>query len=468
MEPSKVQRFVDELWQDSIMPALTEYIRIPAKSPFFDQEWDRHGYMEDAIQLAVRWCEAHRITGMNLEVLRLPGRTPLLYLEIAGTRPGTVLLYGHLDKQPEFAGWRSDLGPWKPVIENERLYGRGGADDGYAMFASLGALMALHDQRISHPRCVLLLECSEESGSPDLPAYIEALSDRLGTPELVVCMDSGCGNYDQLWATTSLRGLVAGTLTVEVLEQGVHSGDASGIVPSTFRIARQLLARIEDAETGEIIPPELHAAAIPEDRVRQAQHAAHVLGAHVHDKFPFAGGCGPIARQPEELILNRTWKPALEVIGAAGLPSLESAGNVLRPKTEFKLSFRLPPTVNADAAAQRLKEILEADPPYGAKVTFAREQASSGWSAAPVAADLAESIERASKNYFGRSAVFMGEGVSIPFMGMLGEKFPKSQFLITGVLGPQSNAHGPNEFLHLPTVRRLTSAVADVLAGTPE
>ena len=462
MEPRKLERLVGELWQDSIMPALTEYIRIPAKSPFFDHDWQRHGYLDDAVRLAVKWCEAHRIAGMTLDVVRLPGRTPLLYVEVPGTRPGNVLLYGHLDKQPEFAGWRDDLGPWKPVIENDRLYGRGGADDGYALFASLGAMIALNDQRVAHPRCVLLLECSEESGSPDLAAYIDALADRLGLPELVVCLDSGCGNYDQLWATTSLRGLVAGTLTVEVLELGVHSGDASGIVPSTFRIARALLARIEDAATGEIIPPELHVA-IPEDRVEQARHAAHVLGAHVHDKFPFACGCGPVSRDPAELIVNRTWKPALEVIGAAGLPSLESAGNVLRPKTQFKLSFRLPPTADAEAAAKRLKEILEADSPYGARVTFEREQASSGWCAGPTKPALASSIERASKSFFGRSAVFMGEGVSIPFMGMLGAKFPRAQFLVTGVLGPQSNAHGPNEFLHLPTVRRLTCAIAEVM-----
>jgi len=464
MESPKLARFVDALWQESIMPTLTEYIRIPAKSPFFDHDWKRHGYLEDAVRLAVDWCEAHRIPGMTLEVARLPGLTPLVYVEIPGTRPGTVLLYGHLDKQPEFSGWREDLGPWKPVIENERLYGRGGADDGYALFTALGAMIALADQRSSHPRCVLLLECSEESGSPDLPAYIDALAGRLGTPELVICLDSGCGNYEQLWATTSLRGLVAGTLTVEVLELGVHSGDASGIVPSTFRIARQLLARIEDAATGEIIPRELHVD-IPADRVQQAQHAAHVLGSHVHDKFPFACGCGPVSRDAGQLILNRTWKPALEVIGAAGLPSLESAGNVLRPKTEFKLSFRLPPTADADVAARRLKEILEADPPYGARVTFEREQASSGWCAGPVTSALAASIEHASTNYFGRSAVFMGEGVSIPFMGMLGAKFPGAQFLVTGVLGPQSNAHGPNEFLHLPTARRLTCAIAEVMGG---
>ena len=446
------------------MPTLTEYIRIPAKSPFFDHDWQRAGYIEDAVQLAVKWCEAHRVNGMTLDVVRLPGRTPVLFVEIPGTRPGTVLMYGHLDKQPEFSGWREDLGPWKPVVENERLYGRGGADDGYALFASLGALIALEDLRGAHPRCVVLIECSEESGSYDLPAYIDALAERIGTPELVVCLDSGCGNYDQLWATTSLRGLLAGTLSVEMLELGVHSGDASGVVPSTFRIARLLLSRLEDAQTGEIIPPELHVP-VPEDRIEQARTAACVLGEHIHDKFPFTHGAGPVASDPAELVLNRSWRPALEVIGAAGLPALESAGNVLRPRTEFKLSFRLPPTADAEAAAKRIKEILEADPPYGAKVTFTREQAADGWCSAPFTPALTQAIDRASKNYFGRSAVFMGEGVSIPFMGMLGLRFPQSQFLVTGVLGPQSNAHGPNEFLHLPTVRRLTCAVAEVMAG---
>ncbi|MET0918426.1 MAG: M20/M25/M40 family metallo-hydrolase [Burkholderiales bacterium] len=467
MDALRLQRCVDELWQDSIMPSLTEYIRIPAKSPFFDHDWQRNGYMEDAVKLAVKWCEAHRVNGMGLEVVRLPGRTPLLYIEIAGTQPGTVLMYGHLDKQPEFSGWRADLGPWKPVVENERLYGRGGADDGYALFASLGALIALHDQRTAHPRCVVLIECCEESGSYDLPAYIDALSKRIGSPELVVCLDSGCGNYDQLWATTSLRGLLAGTLTVEMLELGVHSGDAGGVVPSTFRIARLLLSRLEDAATGEIIPPELRVP-IPEDRIEQAHAAARVLGCHVHDKFPFAHGAEPVSHEPAELVLNRSWRPALEVIGAAGFPSLESAGNVLRPKTQFKLSLRLPPTANAEAAAERVKEILEADPPYGAKVSFEREQAADGWCSAPMTPKLTEAIGRASRNHFARPAVFMGEGVSIPFMGMLGQKFPKSQFLITGVLGPQSNAHGPNEFLHLPTVRRLTCAVAEVMGSPAE
>jgi acetylornithine deacetylase/succinyl-diaminopimelate desuccinylase-like protein len=468
MSSGPVGEYVERAWERSIVPELIEYIRIPNKSPAFDPEWQVHGYMEEAVGRFERWTQACPLRDMHVEVVRLDGRTPLLYIEVPANRPGsegqdTVLLYGHLDKQPEISGWREGLGPWQPVLKGERLYGRGAADDGYAMFAALTAIAALEAEEIPHSRCVVLIEACEESGSFDLPHYIEVLSGRIGDPALVICLDSGCGNYDQLWCTTSLRGLAGGVLRVEVLEEGVHSGDASGIVPSSFRILRQLLDRIEDPRTGAILRPEFHCH-IPKERRAQAAVAAEVLGPQIYRRLPFAGAMQPLSLDPLELVLNRSWRPALAVVGAEGLPPLERAGNVLRPATAIKLSLRLPPTCDAAAASAALGRLLEADPPYGAHVSFTPDWVASGWNAPPLAEWLEASVDRASRETFGRPAVYMGEGGSIPFMAMLGARYPAAQFLITGVLGPGSNAHGPNEFLHLPTAERLTCCVAQVLA----
>lgn len=463
MDTQAALQFVERLWDESITPTLSDYIRIPAKSPHFDASWERNGHIDAAVELAADWCRRNAAAGMELEVARLPGRTPVLLIDIPGNAPGTVLLYGHLDKQPEMSGWNPGLGPWEPVLRDGKLYGRGGADDGYAVFASLASVLALQEQGLPHAHCVFLIECCEESGSYDLPHYIEALRERIGKPELVICLDSGCGNYDQLWLTTSLRGMASGTLNVEILSEGVHSGDASGIVPDTFRIARRLLERLEQAEDGCILPQALHVD-IPKVRRQQAAAAAEVLGDQVHDKFPFLENGQPVTDDRAELVLNRTWRPALAITGAEGLPAIENAGNVLRPRTALKVSLRLPPMLDGEAATQHLKEILESDPPYGARVSFTPDQAATGWNAPALAPWLAESVEQASQAFFGKPAMYMGEGGTIPFMAMLGEQFPDAQFVITGVLGPHSNAHGPNEFLHLATGKRVTACVAKVLA----
>ena len=455
--------FVNQVWTESIVPALVEYVKIPNKSPMFDAKWRENGHMAKAVALIEAWCRARPIPGLKVEVVAIDNRTPVIFMEIPGQTDDTVLLYGHLDKQPEMVGWSEGLGPWTPVIRGERLFGRGGADDGYAAFASLTAIEVLERQKIPHARCIVLIEACEESGSFDLPFYVDKLAARIGTPSLVVCLDSGCGNYDQLWGTTSLRGILTGDLTVEVLSEGVHSGDASGIVPSSFRIARMLLSRLEDEKTGRILPPEFHAD-VPPDRMEQVRAVAEALGKDVYAKFPLIPGMQTMHKDLVELVLNRTWRPALSITGAAGLPALESAGNVLRPKTSLKISLRLPPTRDAVAANNDLKRILEKDPPYGAKVTFKSDGAGAGWNAPPMSAWLVKSVERASKAFFGKPSLYMGEGGSIPFMGMLGARFPKAQFLITGVLGPNSNAHGPNEFLDLPTGKKLTASVASVLA----
>ena len=459
---------IAQFWDDAIVPKLIEYVSIPAKSPHFDKDWEKSGHIDAAVEMAADWCRQHALPGMQLEVMRLPGRTPVLFLEIPATGgEGTVLMYGHLDKQPEMSGWAEGLGPWKPVLKDGKLYGRGGADDGYAVFASLCSIKSLYEEKRPYSKIFVLIECCEESGSYDLPAYLELLSPKIGAPDLVIGLDSGCGNYEQLWGTTSLRGLVNGTLTVEVLTEGVHSGDASGVVASSFRIARELLDRVDDAQTGVVHLAAFHAP-IPPERGEQARRAAKVLGKEVYRKFPFVHGMRPMAEDLEDLILNRTWRPMLAVTGADGLPSPAAAGNVLRPRTSLKLSLRLPPTLKGESAGRALKALLEADPPYGAKVSFSYDQTATGWHAPKTAAWLEGALEAASKRFFGKSAMWMGEGGTIPFMAMLGEKFPQAQFVITGVLGPQSNAHGPNEFLHIEYAKKLTACVADVLAAQAE
>jgi len=463
MNADRNRTLVDETWQSSIVPAIEQYIRIPNQSPLFDPDWKKNGYMHQAVALAKKWVESQNVKGLTIEVHEIDDRTPVIFMEIEGDASSTVLMYGHLDKQPAMVGWEEGLGPWTPVRRDGKLFGRGGADDGYAIFATIASIKAVQEQGLPHSRIVVLIECCEESGSVDLPAYIDLLSDRIGTPNLVICLDSGCGNYDQLWMTTSLRGSIVGNLTVEVLTEGVHSGDASGIVPSSFRIIRMILNRLEDADTGKILPEWLHVQ-VPAERLEEAKATARVLGDEVWSKFPFLGDMQPVSKDPLELLLNRTWRPALSYIGQAGLPDLVQGGNVLRPKTSIKLSLRIPPSMDATDLERRMKDLLESDPPYGARVTFDAEKGGAGWVAPKTSPWLEESVERASQTYFGKGAMTFGEGGSIPFMGMLGAKYPDAQFLITGVLGPQSNAHGPNEFLHIGYAKALTACVTQVLA----
>lgn len=454
----------DERWEETILPTLSQYIEIPNKSPQFDPDWVKHGYMNQAMTLLANWCQQHPVDGMQLEVLQLPNRTPTLLIDIPGQIDKTVLMYGHMDKQPEMTGWHDDLGPWKAVRKGDKLYGRGGADDGYSVFAALTAIALLQSQQQDHPRCVILIEGSEESGSPDLPYYLEMIKPHLGQVALVIGLDSGCGNYDGLWCTTSLRGLISGNLTVEVLAEGVHSGYGSGIFPSSFRIIRELLSRLENQTTGQFEDPRFYVD-IPATVLAQAKQAADLLGDNVYRQFPTIPGVRPVTEDVCELILNRTWRPTLSVTGMDDIPPTKMAGNVLRPKTTVKVSLRLPPTLNAPEALVWLEKMLTDNPPYHAKVSFTADKAGTGWAAKPQAPWLVNVLQEASQAFFGADLAYIGEGGSIPFMGMLGETYPEAEFLITGVLGPHSNAHGPNEFLHIPTAKKLTAAVALVLAN---
>ena len=459
--PADSLAFVERRWEEDILPTLTRYIEIPAKSPAFDPAWAANGHIDRAVTLIEDWARRRPIEGLTLETVRLPGRTPVILLEVPGTSPDTILLYGHCDKQPEMVGWSDGLAPWKAVRRGDRLYGRGGQDDGYAAFCALTAIEAVQRAGAPHARCIVLIEACEESGSADLPAYMGALAGRIGEPDLVICLDSGCGNYEQLWGTTSLRGIVNGVLTVEVLTEGMHSGAASGIVPSSFRIARQLLSRMEDERTGAVVK-DFHVE-VPSARVAETRAVVEALGAEESNRFPVMPGMRYTKADAVDLALAGTWEPALSIIGADGIPAVVDAGNVLRPKTSLKLSLRIPPTLDAERGTLRLREILEADPPYGARVTFAAHAPSPGWNAPATEPWLLEAVHGASKRHFGKPAMFRGAGGSIPFMCMLGERFPRAQFFITGTGGPGSNAHGPNEFLHLPMAKRLTACVADVI-----
>jgi acetylornithine deacetylase/succinyl-diaminopimelate desuccinylase-like protein len=462
MLTSQLSTHIDAFWDREIIPALQEYIRIPNESPLFDADWQTHGHMQRAVALVADWIRRQNVPGGSLEVLQDGDHTPLLLLEIPGQIPDTVLMYGHLDKQPPMVGWRDGLAAWTPYLDAEgRLYGRGAADDGYAVFTALAAVKALQDHHRPHGRIVILIECSEESGSCDLPHYINTYAARLGTPRLVICLDSGCGNYEQLWSTTNLRGLLTLNLHVEVLREGIHSGLAGGVVPSPFMILRQLLDRLEDADTGVIRLRDLYVP-IPEERIGQAHKAAGVLGKAIIDDLPMLEAVQALTEDPVELLLNNSWRPALAVTGQDGMPSVAQAGNVLLPQLTCKLSLRLPPTLEADSAMAAVKRLLESEPPFGARI-IVTGSGTTGWNAPPLEPWLAEVTDMSSREFFGKEAGYLGLGGSIPFMAMLGERFPHAQFLITGVLGPHANAHGPNEFLHTPYAKKLTCCLVRVV-----
>ena len=462
MNSEKLQQDISTFWDNQILPTIIEYIKFPNKSPVFDPDWEANGYMDQVVDLASDWVNKHKPDNSTLNIYKEAGRTPLMILDVPGNSDGTVLMYGHLDKQPEMDGWAEGLDPWKPVLKDDKLYGRGGADDGYAIFASVCTVNALLDQGISLPRIVILIECSEESGSPDLPFYMDHCADVIGSPDLVICLDSGAGNYEQFWTTTSLRGLIGCTLRVDILKEGIHSGGGSGIAPSSFRLVRELLSRLEDEDTGHIIVENLKVE-IPEYRIKEIKAMVNVLGDEVYNTLPWVAGAGPITNDKVEMVMNNTWLPMLSVVAADGLPGVKDGGNVLRPYTTIKLSLRIPPTLDANAAQNIVEELFTSNPPYGAAVSMEFEEPATGWDAPPLAQWLDDAIQHASETVYSKPALAMGEGGTIPFMSMLGEKFPEAQFVITGVLGPYSNAHGPNEFLHIPYAKKLTSCVGMII-----
>ncbi|EGC39547.1 hypothetical protein DICPUDRAFT_96518 [Dictyostelium purpureum] len=460
----QIKTFSTKAWDEQIIPTLSKYIEIPNQSPLYDAEWATNGLTEQAIELLNNWVLAQGIKGLTSEIKKIEGLSPIILMVIEATKADAknVLLYGHMDKQPPLTEqWTDGLHPYKAIIRNGKLYGRGGADDGYSTFASVLAIKALQEQNIPHDRYVVVIEGSEESGSVHLPAYIQKFEKEIQTPSLVVCLDSGCGNYDQLWMTSSLRGVLTGNLTVKVLDEACHSGSASGIVPSSFRVLRQVLDRLENQQTGEV-NTKLNVE-IPSYRIEQINKCAEVLGNTIYEEFAWHKNTQPVTKDLAQLMINKTWKPTLCITGVDGIPHTSNAGNVMRTQTTVKVSIRLPPSFQSGKAEKILKEILESNPPYGAEVTFTMDKCATGWDSPAIKPWLETALGEASNAFFGKPHVYMGEGGTIPFMGMLGEKFPEAQFVITGLLGPASNAHGPNEFLDIEFGKKLLSCVVYLL-----
>lgn len=456
-----VKHDIEAEWDATIVPAISAYIEVPNMSPSFDADWATNGLQEQAFDILLSWMKQQPVKGLAYEYLTSEGRTPLLLLEIAGTTPTAkaVLMYGHMDKQPPLRPWAAGLDPHKAVMRDGKLYGRGGADDGYALFAALTSIAALQKNGLPHGRVVIIIEAGEESGSVDLPYYMERCKERIGSVDLMICLDSGSMNYNQLWLTMSLRGIALGELTVETLREGMHSGVAGGVVPDSFRITRDLLDRIENAKTGAITIPEAHCT-IPQHVIAATEVMNSVAFA---EQFAMAPGVAMVPGNNVELALQNFWHPSLTVTGA-NLPEPQIAGNVIRTHTTVKLSMRIPPLVKADDVLQATKRILEADPPYNAKVTFVPKGAGNGCAMPPLQPWLEQALHEGSMEAFGHPHACQGMGGAIPFISMLVETFPAAQFVVTGVLGPQSNAHGPNEFLHVPYAKGVTYSMARIIA----
>jgi acetylornithine deacetylase/succinyl-diaminopimelate desuccinylase-like protein len=463
---------VDKLWEDEVLGALSSYVSLRCVSPDFDPDWAANGEIGRAARLLAEWAASRPIPGCVVEVAQLGGLTPVIIVDVPAARDSrtglVTLLYGHFDKQPPLGSWRDGLDPFVAVREGDRLFGRGTADDGYSLFAAVGALEALAATGAPHGRCVLLMESSEESGSAHLRPYLEKVATRLGPegPGLVICLDSGCATYDRLWYTTSLRGSFSATVRVDVLSEGIHSGLGGGLVPSSFRLLRRLLSRLEDEASGDILVPELHAE-VPARYREAAEAITSELGESAIGEFPTVDTLELPGKNAAERLLRRTWMPALSVTGMDGIPSVTKGGNVLLPFTTAKLSLRLPPPVDPELAAGAVVRALSVDPPEGAKVTVEVSSLSPGFVAPTRSEWLAGAVDDASEAFFGKRAGAMSEGGTIPFLSELASLFPEAQFLVTGVLGPSSNAHGPNEMLDIAMARRLTAAVASVLASAP-
>ena len=463
----KIYREVESLWDKSLLPALKEFIHIPALSPDFDARWEENGNLMKAVLQAKDWAEKQGVKGLKCEIVVHRGHTPCLLVEIGeqGCPETTksVFFYGHLDKQPENEGWDKNKSPWNPVVEDGKLFGRGAVDDGYSFYTCIGAIKALQNLAIAHPRCVGLFECCEESSSRHYEEYLKETEDKLGPIGLVIALDSASGDFERLWITHSLRGMIGGIIDAQALKAGVHSGEASGIVPSSFMILRSLLDRIERSSTGEIIPEVFHCE-IPASALEETKAVADLLGDEVWSLFPWYGESSPLHTDPFSCLLHRNWRPALSVTGADGIPSIEAAGNVMRVHTALKVGMRLPPLVDAEKASQAFGQIVCEDPPFNVGLSYKPTVASTGWQAPQEAAWLKRAFEESSLAYWGNLPCYLGMGASIPLLNLFNRIWPEAQFMVAGALGPNSNAHGPNESLHLGYAVRLTAAIAWIIS----
>lgn len=459
--PKNIRAFLEEEFEPNLVEPLKDFVRIPNQSRSFDPEWNTNGLLEKACQHVIDWSKGQGLKDFSVDLYKEDGKTPAVIGVAEMKDAPTILFYGHIDKQPPLTEkWREGLHPYQPVVENGKLYGRGGVDDGYAYFASVLVVKMLQKFGAQKHRFVFFFECDEESDSIDLEYYLDLKKDLIGTPEIMVCLDSGTIDYDHLSLTTNLRGILDFNLKVEVTKEGVHSGSAGGIVPDTFRIARHLLDTFEDSKNGRLIP-ELNVN-IPSDRYGEAVDLIKELG-EFDFKIPFVEGAESITSDPLQLYLNNTWLPACTLIGFEGLPPSHRCGNVLNPYTSYQISLRLPPTLSHEDAMQAVKaHFANLKVPHNARITLSRFIGGSGLNLKPFSKKLQDSIFEAGKEFFGKVPLFFGEGGSIPFLNDFQRRFPKAELLVLGINGPESNAHGPNEFLHLDYLKKLISSLVFV------
>jgi len=444
---------------------LMNLVRVPNLSPDYDKEFLTNGLIMKAIDVTKAWMETQGIKGLQSTVYHDPGRWPLLRVDIPAFNGGSrhILCYGHLDKMPHLdaAGWSEGLSATNPVIRGPKVYGRGTNDDGYNSFLVITALRYLEEHNLPHPKITILLETGEESSDEEITRYLHDLHDSIGDVDLICILDAESQDYETVWMCKSLRGVVAGVLSVKHLAVPCHSGMATGLVPSTFRIARELISRIENEKTGEILFPEAHVE-IPQNRIDQCNAIAAHLGQGSVEIVTLLPGAKYLSEDFGQLLLNKAWKPGLAVTGQRGLPIVEEGSNVIRPETALKLSLRIPPGVDAEKCQAAMKKILEADPPYGATVEFKPLGAGCGWYGKDFDPLLDAAIKKATKAAFGAEPLYYGEGGSIPLCNTFQELWGKAQIIVTGCAGPDAKPHGYDESLDLPYTGKFTAVVASI------
>lgn len=489
---------IDKFWKSSIKSDFEQFVRIESITPQYvmGSTAEKLKGICEALNLAMDWVNKQSDLNATLTAGIPQGSpcaanqahetvetdaahlTPILLIQIPGTAPegsGSVLMYGHWDKQAiaDVKAWNEPkgsmkTGPFQPNIANGRLYGRGTADDGYALFFSIAAIQALRANGIPYPTVNFILDFDEEGGSVNLERYLEKFSFKIGTPDLCITLDSGAGDYNRIWNTTTERGIVTGTLTVKVLTDSVHSGDGSGIIPNPQRIMRHLLSRLEDPVTGKILPSEFQVE-VPATYLADVFSQATNIVPSTIKGFPWFGYATTAASNPVELILNRIWRAGLAVTGVDGLPSTAAANNVVVGSVSYQLSLRLPPPLRIDEVQRQLKDLFEKDPPYGATVTYDYEgaPAANGWMSPPQPRWLSEAIDQASQVLFQQPSAPLGDGGTQPVLAILKEKFKETLFFASGVAGPGNNEHAANENLNIKYAEQLSACEAYVLSQLP-
>lgn len=468
MNDDIIKTIVYQLFEEQTLPGIMDYIRIPNVSPNYDPQWDTNGNQEKAVSFLANWVLSQNLKGLSLSIYKEKKRTPFIYIEVNPSRVSdkrTVLMYGHFDKQPAYTGWSDGLGPTTPVIKDGKLYGRGSTDDGYALFGIITAIKTCQRINLPLPRIVIIVEGAEESYIEDLNFYLSALKTKIGTPDFIVCLDSGSEDYKRLWLTTSLRGNCAIDLTVKTLKVGMHSGGGTGFVADSYFILRRLLDRIENSDTGEIIIPESKVP-LPKNRENEIRRLVTIVKDDYIKNYPFFENTQPIHKELFDLVVNNTWQSTLAITGADGFPEASTAGNVLRPFSSVRLSFRFPPGVDTQKVGESIVEILSKDPPYNAIVEAKLLSFGNGWNLDEknYSNQLKIVLNNASKRYFNNETEAFGEGGSIPFVQTFNQAYPNADLAVMGVAGPGSSIHGPDENLDLEFCRKFICCIAHMLS----